>query len=118
MARQYIAEHTNGRNHDPITSGSPRGVWNQLQKATGRDRKWLQDYGWRVKLDDGVRPEPVRPAPINMNPMPVQQEEPLDLAPYQIHESDPAGAVRWIVGAIIAGVVILIAVAIYMGSNQ
>lgn len=58
MARQYIAEHKSWRNHDPITSGSPRGVWNQLQKATGRDRKWLQDFGWRVVLDDGVRPQP------------------------------------------------------------
>jgi hypothetical protein len=41
-----------------------------LQKATGRDRKWLQDFGWRVKEirvlepSDEVKAEP--PAPVQV----------------------------------------------------
>lgn len=63
MSRNYIAVANGKRNHDPIESGSPRGVWNQLEKATNKTRKELQDMGWRVILDDGVRPEPVIPKP-------------------------------------------------------
>lgn len=83
MTRRYIAKCRDIENHDPIESGSPRGVWNQLQKATGRDRKWLQDFGWRVIL----KPTPA-PAPEPEPPL-VAPGEPLWLT--QVIEDDSDG---------------------------
>lgn len=49
MKRYYYAQCGDVKNRDPVRSGNAKGVWTQLEKATGKDRKWLMDFGWRVK---------------------------------------------------------------------
>lgn len=57
--KNYIAEHESGRNIDPISGTTPNGVWRELEAATHKTRDELRAIGWKVMLDDGLRP----PAP-------------------------------------------------------
>jgi len=60
MARKYIARTKEFVSRDPVASGSPRGVWSQLEKATGKSREELQDFGWIVvQATPEPEPEPV-----------------------------------------------------------
>jgi hypothetical protein len=68
MTRKYVAVNPEILNCDLFESGSPRGVWNQLQKETGFDRAKLQELGWRVKEVREPKPElvasPTGPVPL------------------------------------------------------
>lgn len=50
MKKSYFAKCRDVENHDPVSGPTPESVWKQLEKATGRERAWLKDFGWRVKL--------------------------------------------------------------------
>lgn len=103
MTRRYIAQCRDIENHDPIESGSPRGVWNQLQKATGRDRKWLQDFGWRVKL----KPEPTpTPEPLELTEPLTPWLEPADLEPIESPYYQGSGLKRGLTWGIPAALVL------------